>query len=214
MLKPIDVGPDVKASQIGHVGGRHFAAPTAAAREGKVEQGAVAQARQGVVAGGRQRFQLSPGDGRLLSRALPAFMCCTTAFGQQLAHFRCFARSGAGQASFQTVAPAAGGSSIPAPGDDREASCTCLTEQGTKYDISQPECRTLARFVPVYNPYKAPKVEQYQQASVAGGSESTSVGGSQIPGTVVGYKSGQRADVFPTNPAKTIGGYTPPTTTL
>ncbi|WP_313440482.1 zonular occludens toxin domain-containing protein [Stenotrophomonas sp.] len=34
------------------------------------------------------------------------------------------------------------------------ASCTCLTEQGTRYEISQPECRTLARHGPVYNPYK------------------------------------------------------------
>lgn len=107
-----------------------------------------------------------------------------------------------------------GGEGADGRGDHKDASCTCLTEQGTKYDLSQPECRTLARFGPVYNPYKAPKVEQYQQAPVAGTSESTSVGGSQVPGAVVGYKSGQRADVFPTNPAKTIGGYTPPTTTL
>lgn len=33
--------------------------------------------------------------------------------------------------------------------------CTCLTEQGTAYDISEPECRTIARYGGVYNPYKA-----------------------------------------------------------
>lgn len=39
-------------------------------------------------------------------------------------------------------------------GKRAEASCTCLTEQGTRYELSQPECRTLARHGPVYNPYK------------------------------------------------------------
>lgn len=39
-------------------------------------------------------------------------------------------------------------------GNSSEATCTCMTEQGTKYDLSQPECRTLARNGPVYNPYK------------------------------------------------------------
>jgi len=39
-------------------------------------------------------------------------------------------------------------------GKRSEASCTCLTEQGTRYELSQPECRTLARHGPVYNPYK------------------------------------------------------------
>lgn len=43
-------------------------------------------------------------------------------------------------------------------GKRQEPSCTCLTEQGTKYDIGQPECRTIARFGPVYNPYKAPSM--------------------------------------------------------
>lgn len=39
-------------------------------------------------------------------------------------------------------------------GEHREDSCTCLTEQGTFYEISQPECRRIARFGPVYNPYR------------------------------------------------------------
>lgn len=39
-------------------------------------------------------------------------------------------------------------------GRHTEASCTCMTEQGTRYELSQPECRTLARNGPVYNPYK------------------------------------------------------------
>lgn len=39
-------------------------------------------------------------------------------------------------------------------GVHRDASCTCLTEQGTKYDISHGECRRIARDGPVYNPYR------------------------------------------------------------
>ncbi|WP_422506151.1 zonular occludens toxin domain-containing protein [Stenotrophomonas sp. GZD-301] len=39
-------------------------------------------------------------------------------------------------------------------GNRAEGSCTCLTEQGTRYDLSQPECRTIARYGPIYNPYK------------------------------------------------------------
>jgi len=39
-------------------------------------------------------------------------------------------------------------------GKMREPSCTCLTEQGTFYEISEPECRRIARYGPVYNPYK------------------------------------------------------------
>ncbi len=39
-------------------------------------------------------------------------------------------------------------------GAQAEATCTCMTEQGTKYELSQPECRTIARNGPVYNPYK------------------------------------------------------------
>lgn len=35
-----------------------------------------------------------------------------------------------------------------------EGGCTCLTEQGTAYDITEPECRTIARRGPVYNPYR------------------------------------------------------------
>ncbi len=48
-------------------------------------------------------------------------------------------------------------SSMPgedAQGYNGEPTCTCVTEQGTLYRISQPECRTVARRGPVYNPYR------------------------------------------------------------
>lgn len=43
-------------------------------------------------------------------------------------------------------------SSVPTASDPREASCTCMTEQGTRYDLPQPMCRTLARNGAPYNP--------------------------------------------------------------
>ncbi|MBA0378298.1 hypothetical protein D7U93_08735 [Stenotrophomonas maltophilia] len=43
---------------------------------------------------------------------------------------------------------------LDAQGVRQEASCRCLTEQGTAYELSQPECRALARNGPVYNPYR------------------------------------------------------------
>jgi len=47
-------------------------------------------------------------------------------------------------------------------GERQPASCTCITEQGTAYDISQPECRTIARRGPVYNPYRERTREREQ----------------------------------------------------
>lgn len=43
---------------------------------------------------------------------------------------------------------------LDALGDWREPSCTCLTEQGTAYDISPGECRRVARLGMPYNPYR------------------------------------------------------------
>jgi hypothetical protein len=61
-------------------------------------------------------------------------------------------------------------SSLPgegANGEWMEATCTCFTEQGTLYDLSQPECRTIARRGPVYNPYKERRQEGVQGHSPA-----------------------------------------------
>lgn len=98
-----------------------------------------------------------------------------------------------------------------AQGEYKEPSCTCLTEQGTAYDLSQPECRTIARRGPVYNPYKERSREAQQQPLHAQQQRATAA---QPPAAVVGYQQGARADVFPRNPPQTIGGYTGPTTTL
>lgn len=50
-------------------------------------------------------------------------------------------------------------------GQHTEGSCTCVTEQGTSYDISQPECRTTARYGGVYNPYKVEREFQHDSSA-------------------------------------------------
>ncbi|WP_434983247.1 hypothetical protein [Xanthomonas arboricola] len=81
-----------------------------------------------------------------------------------------------------------------AAGHHREASCSCMTEQGTKYEMSQPECRTVARNSTPYNPYKqpvappppyVPPVDQVQHDQVAA-----------VPGAVIGASS-RSAGTFP-----------------
>lgn len=56
---------------------------------------------------------------------------------------------------------------MPTASDPREASCTCMTEQGTRYDLPQPMCRTLARNGAPYNPYKDVRQQQQQQQQQA-----------------------------------------------
>lgn len=42
---------------------------------------------------------------------------------------------------------------LDASGQTVDASCTCITEQGTAYDVAEGECRRIARRGQVYNPY-------------------------------------------------------------
>lgn len=44
-------------------------------------------------------------------------------------------------------------------GEWRDASCTCITEQGTPYRIAAEQCRTIARHG-LYNPYREPVARQ------------------------------------------------------
>jgi len=39
---------------------------------------------------------------------------------------------------------------------DKDTTCTCLTEQGTKAKVRLPVCVAIARDGPAYNPYKQP----------------------------------------------------------
>ena len=91
-----------------------------------------------------------------------------------------------------------------ANGDWQDFTCTCLTEQGTAYEITQGECRTLARKGPIYNPYRQ---QQRQDAGTPSESPSAPVSHSQPApsGTIVGYRPGSRSDVFPRSPGYDAG---------
>lgn len=98
-----------------------------------------------------------------------------------------------------------------ADGDLSKSSCSCVTEQGTPYRIALEQCIYVARWGQPYNPYRDPPVEP----------QATAAASSAIPrddaanaGAVVDYRPGSRADIFPQNPARSTGTWTPPTTTL
>ncbi|AMJ56653.1 MULTISPECIES: zonular occludens toxin domain-containing protein [Stenotrophomonas] len=97
-----------------------------------------------------------------------------------------------------------------------ENSCRCVTEQSTRVVLRDDVCRDIARWGEPYNPYKQP-AQPPQGGPVpygAGDAQPTHLSQAGAPSSVVGYSSGSRGDVFPKNPARTIGGYTPPTSTL
>jgi len=92
-------------------------------------------------------------------------------------------------------------------GKQLEASCTCMTEQGTAYDMSQPECRTIARRGPVYNPYRershdaerrAMPEQQPQQAQMTGQGSDAPMG---LNGGVVARQS-RSLGTFPESPSQ------------
>ena len=81
-------------------------------------------------------------------------------------------------------------------GEWRDFSCTCLTEQGTAYYISDGECRTLARSGPAYNPYKERAQEQppNMQPGVTGPvAPSQTVPGNVIAGEMTAVGTGGEA---------------------
>lgn len=103
------------------------------------------------------------------------------------------------------------------PGPDAQGvhldhTCTCLTEQGTYYEMELHTCRHIARRGQPYNPYSQQSRASAQQQPPAQPVYSATAPSSA--GSVVGYRPGQRADVFPLNPARTISSHTPATSTL
>ncbi|EKT4090993.1 hypothetical protein ACS0OQ_11115 [Stenotrophomonas riyadhensis] len=91
----------------------------------------------------------------------------------------------------------ASGEGLDGNGQHTAATCTCLTEQGTRYELSQPECRTLARNGPVYNPYKTTQPQAPAPAMPAVASQRATAG---TQGAVI--SRGERANgSFPESPA-------------
>ena len=86
-----------------------------------------------------------------------------------------------------------------ADGTYMEPSCTCLTEQGTLYELSQAECRTVARRGPIYNPYKAQRENQPPPAVMP-----QAVAAASSPVTGVVSNGSPASEQFPLSP-----GYTP-----
>lgn len=80
-------------------------------------------------------------------------------------------------------------SSREGQGDDGEwkgNTCTCLTEQGTAYQLSAGECRNMARFGPAHNPYKQQRDEQVQHP--ANGVMGPMAPSETTPGSVIARK--------------------------
>ncbi|KXU96090.1 filamentous phage Cf1c related protein [Stenotrophomonas sp. DDT-1] len=92
---------------------------------------------------------------------------------------------------------------LDAQGVRQEASCRCLTEQGTAYELSQPECRTLARNGPVYNPYRERSEDRRDQrfdaASQPRPAESVALTGSVVQHVERTMGSFPESPPFPTD---------------
>ncbi len=99
----------------------------------------------------------------------------------------------------------ASGEGLDGNGRHTEATCTCLTEQGTRYELSQPECRTLARNGPAYNPYRttqSPPPAPVPPMPATSGDRATA----GIQGAVI--SRGDRANgSFPESPAFETSSY-------
>lgn len=88
------------------------------------------------------------------------------------------------------------GEGLDGQGKERDFSCTCYTEQSTMYDISDAECRMLARKGAVYNPYRQQVLQQSAMpasvdaaAVVAAGSQPAS--NAAAPGASISGRMGQ-----------------------
>jgi len=95
-------------------------------------------------------------------------------------------------------------------GVHQQASCTCFTEQGTRYELGQPECRTVARNGAPYNPYGKRALGTSSTSSAPASIPVTVQSGASISGVVVG-KEIRKQGTFPESPSYNIGSYTPST---
>src|SRR5690606_15231784 len=81
-------------------------------------------------------------------------------------------------------------SSNPGPdaaGNDVEHTCTCLTEQGSYYEMELHTCRHVARRGQPYNPYRERR-DQQQQVPVQPAQPLVQGGAPMVPGVVVGRR--------------------------
>lgn len=82
------------------------------------------------------------------------------------------------------------GAGQDADGTHREASCTCTTEQGTKYALDTKSCGMVARQGPSYNPYRErsdermadPQRDQQQPVAQQGTAAGAAIAADQVTG--------------------------------
>lgn len=96
----------------------------------------------------------------------------------------------------------ASGQGEDANGERLDYSCTCLTEQGTTYQIGQGECRTLARRGPIYNPYK----ERRDESEAATQHASNNQAPAAKPAASVVESDAKKSDIFPQSAQYSSGG--------
>ena len=68
---------------------------------------------------------------------------------------------------------AASSDGINAQGEHADAGCSCMTEQGTRYQTDSATCQYIARWGEVYDPYRAPPVERPTAREAVGGAGGT-----------------------------------------
>lgn len=82
-------------------------------------------------------------------------------------------------------------------GDQVDFSCTCLTEQGTAYVVDEPTCRFIARRGQ-YEPYRNRRDDRFVDGPTQMDRNMQSI--RDRDSLTVGYREGQRGDVFPRSP--------------
>lgn len=88
-------------------------------------------------------------------------------------------------------------------GEWKDFSCTCLTEQGTAYELGIHECRRIARLGPVYNPYKRVASSDEQKPETGSGQSVKPIG---QPAAAVVSSQVVKRDIFPLNESYKPGG--------
>jgi len=99
---------------------------------------------------------------------------------------------------------------LDAQGVRQEGGCRCLTEQGTTYDLSEPECRTLARNGPVYNPYRE-RSEDRRSERMDRPADAVASPPGGVAGSVI-QKQTRALGTFPESAPYENGSVLPPTT--
>ena len=70
-------------------------------------------------------------------------------------------------------------------GNDGDQACSCMTEQGTRYELEYATCRRVARWGEAYNPFKSPQSRQERSDRETGAGQSPAQDGRPAPAPAV-----------------------------